>query len=236
MSRGLDFLCVGAHADDAELGMGGTIAKLARAGRRGAILDVTDASMGTRGTPRQRLDEAAEAARILGVERHNLGFRDGIVDVRDPALRDGFARFLRAHRPVVVFTHPTRDRHPDHEQVAALVRSMSFLAGLAKYPLEGEAFRPSRVFHWMGARDGVPDFCVDVSDHWERRGEAIRAYRSQFGEDGPETPISGAPFHELLEARGRFLGGRIRVRRAEGFTCDELPEVADPCALSQAEF
>lgn len=236
MNEGLDFLCVGAHADDVELGMGGTVAKLSRLGRRGAILDVSDASMGTRGTAAQRLSEAAEAARILGVARHNLGFRDGFLDSRDTGLRDRFAEFIREHRPRVVFTHPARDRHPDHEQVCQLVRSAGFLAGLAKYPLEGRPFRPSRIFHWMGARDADPDFCVDVSQDWEVRRKAIEAYVSQFGQEGPATPISGARFHELLESRGRFLGSRIRVRHAEGFVCDELPEVLDPCALSDAEF
>lgn len=236
MNDGLDFLCVGAHADDVELGMGGTVAKMVSRGRRGAILDLTDASAGTRGTPEERVREANEAARILGVERSNLGFRDGHLDHRDPALRAAFGAFLRDHRPRVVFTHPTRDRHPDHEQVAALVREMGFLAGLAKYELAGTPFRPARVFHWMGARDGEPDFCVDVSEHWASRHRAIDAYASQFGPAGPQTPISGADFREVLEARGRYLGSRIRAVHAEGFFCEELPEVADPCALADRIF
>ena len=236
MSGILDFLCVGAHADDVELGMGGTVAKMASLGRRGAILDVTDASAGTRGTSEERLREAAEAARILGVERYNLGFRDGHLDHRDESSRKSFGEFLRRHRPRVVFTHPTRDRHPDHEQVAALVREMAFLAGLAKFELEGDPFRPARVFHWMGARDGQPDFCVDVSEQWAARNRAIDAYASQFGPGGPQTPISGAAFREVLEARGRHLGSRIRAVHAEGFFCEELPEVADPCGLADRVF
>lgn len=232
----LDFLCVGAHADDVELGMGGTVAKLVKQGHRGAILDLSDASMGTRGTPEERLEEAAEAARILGVERFNLGFRDGFLDSRDPALRQSFGEFIRKHRPRVVFTHPLHDRHPDHEQVAMLVRQVGFLAGLAKYPFGGDAFRPARLFHWMGARDGEPAFCIDVTDTWSMRRASIAAYASQFGAEGPATPISGASFHEMLEARGRFLGARIRAERAEGFFCDELPEIVDPCALSTVGF
>jgi len=200
-------------------------------------LQLEDAKAKLREAQKQEgFSEAREAARILGVDRHNLGFRDGFLDSNDAGLRDRFAEFLREHRPRVVFTHPARDRHPDHEQVCRLVRSMGFLAGLTKYPLEGRPFRPARIFHWMGARDADPDFCVDVSQDWDVRRRAIEAYVSQFGENGPATPISGASFHELLESRGRFLGGRIRVRFAEGFTCDELPEIADPCALSGAEF
>lgn len=236
MTGRLDFLCVGAHADDVELGMGGTVAKLARLGRQGAILDISDASMGTRGTPQERLVEAENAAKILGVERFNLGFQDGFLDHRDAALRKVFAEFLRTHRPRVVFTHAFQDRHPDHEQVARLVHRIGFLSGLAKYPLDGEPFRPARLFHWMGAREGEPDFCVDVTREWSLRNQAIAAYPSQFGEAGPQTPISGAAFHELLEARGRYLGGRIRSLHAEGFCCQEIPEVADPCDLSDRVF
>ncbi len=236
MNTDLDFLCVGAHADDVELGMGGTVAKLVRLGKRGAILDLSDASMGTRGTVEERTREALEAARILGVPRSNLGFRDGFLDSRDPALRTRLTEYVRRVRPAVVFTHPLRDRHPDHEQTAQLVRDMTFLSGLAKYPSDEVAFRPSRVFHWMGARDGDPDFCVDVSQDWETRQKAIAAFGSQFGAEGPTTPLSGQSFRDFLEARGRFLGSRIRAKMAEGFYCDELPEIFDPTTLCKGDF
>ena len=51
---GLDFMAIGAHADDVELGAGGTLLRLASLGRKGVIVDLTDASMGTRGTPALR--------------------------------------------------------------------------------------------------------------------------------------------------------------------------------------
>lgn len=235
----IDFIAIGAHADDVEISAGGTVAKLVRAGRVGGIVDLTDASMGTRGTPAGRLEEARRAASILGVAfRENLGLRDGFLTPRDPEVVRLLVDIFRRHRPRVVFTHPARDRHPDHEACAALVREAAFKAGLAKFPAPGEPWRPRRVFHWMGARDAEPDFCVEVSATWSLRDEALRAYPSQFGRrDGePETPISGAEFHALVESRARHLGGRIRGLMAEGFTCEELPEVIDPCTLSEREF
>ena len=48
MTETVDFLCVGAHSDDIELGMGGTVAKMVRMGRRGLLVDLTDGAMGTR--------------------------------------------------------------------------------------------------------------------------------------------------------------------------------------------
>jgi len=235
----IDFLAIGAHADDAEISAGGTIAKMVRGGRIGGILDLTDASMGTRGTPGDRLREAAAAAGILGVDfRRNLGLRDGFLSHSDSDAVRLLIETLRDLRPQVVFTHSRSDRHPDHEACAALVREACFKAGLARYPVSGSPWRPRRVFHWMGARAAEPAFCVDVSDTWDVRCQALAAYPSQFGSDPnlPETPISGASFHELVTARARHLGGRIRALHAEGFDCDELPEVLDPCALSGREF
>lgn len=235
----LDFLAIGAHADDIEIGMGATIAKLVALGRTGALLDLTDASMGTRGTPVQRLEEATAAAGVLGIAiRRNLGLRDGFLQPHDPDAVRRLVEVLRDLRPRVLFTHPLRDRHPDHEACAALVREACFKAGLQKYPAAGSPWRPRRIFHWLGARDGEPDFCVDVSGHWEVRARALQAYPTQFGPLAgmPETAISGAAFQEVLEARARHLGSRIRTVFAEGFTCEEVPEIVDPCALAEREF
>lgn len=235
----MDFLAVGAHADDIEISAGGTIAKLVRAGRSGVLLDLTDASMGSRGTPEDRRVEAREAASILGVpDRRNLGARDGFLSPHDSELVAKLIEVFRECRPAVVFTHPVRDRHPDHEACAALVREAVFKSGLSRFPAAGEPWRPRRVFHWMGARDGEPTFCVDVSETWQLRCDALAAYKSQFMPNPalPDTPISGQEFQEALHARARHLGSRIRARWAEGFSCEELPEVLDPCALAQREF
>jgi bacillithiol biosynthesis deacetylase BshB1 len=236
MTRDVDFLCVGAHADDIELGMGGTVAKMSRLGKAGLLVDLTDGSMGTRGTPQARAQEASEAARILGARRRNLGFADGTLRVGDPALLASLVDLFREVRPRTVFTHPLHDRHPDHEAAASVVREAVFKSGLSKWPSPREAFRPARLFHWMGPRQGDPDFCVDVTLDWPVRLEAVSAYRSQFGKEGPETAISGSAFHEFLAARSRYLGSRIRSTLAEGFTCDELPEILDPCDLASLEF
>ena len=184
----IDFLAIGAHADDAEISAGGTIAKMVRAGRIGGILDLTDASMGTRGTPQDRHAEALCAAEILGIDfRRNLGLRDGCLTPHDPEALRQLVEVLRELRPRVLFTHSRSDRHPDHEACAALVREAGFKAGLAKYPASGTPWRPRRVFHWMGARAAEPSFCVDVSETWGQRDQALAAYPSQFGH-APSLP------------------------------------------------
>ena len=235
----IDFLAIGAHADDVEISAGGTLAKLVRAGRVGGIVDLTDASMGTRGTSQERREEARRAAGILGASfRENLGLRDGFLVPHDQEAILLLVHLFRRHRPRVVFTHPLRDRHPDHEACSSLVREAAFKSGLAKFPTSGDPWRPHRVFHWMGARDGEPQFCVEVSSTWSIRNEALQAFATQFEERPgfPETPISGAAFRDVVEARARHLGARIRGEYAEGFSCEEIPEIIDPCALSEREF
>src|SRR3954454_4709675 len=103
-SGNVDFMAVGAHPDDIELGCGGTLLRLASLGKRGVLVDMTDASMGTRGTPEIRAKEAKAAAKVLKAERVNLGLPDG-------RLTDGWEAQkrlidqIRHYRPKIVITH-----------------------------------------------------------------------------------------------------------------------------------
>jgi LmbE family N-acetylglucosaminyl deacetylase len=77
-----------------------------------------------------------------------------------------------------------------------------------------------------------PSFVVDVTDHVERKLEAIRCYRSQFTRDvaGARTPISAPDFEEDLRAFWRFHGMGIGALYAEPFEMDGPPAVPDPVA------
>jgi len=60
-----DFLAIGAHPDDVELGCGGTIIKLISEGKTVSVIDLTEGELGTRGTSETRAQEAVDAAKIL---------------------------------------------------------------------------------------------------------------------------------------------------------------------------
>lgn len=73
----LDILVFGAHADDAEIGMAGTIAKHTAAGFKVGMCDLTQAEMSSNGTVELRKLEAQQAADMLGAAvRTNLGLPD----------------------------------------------------------------------------------------------------------------------------------------------------------------
>ncbi len=63
----IDAMCIGAHPDDVEIGMGATVAKMVREGWKVAIVDLTNGEPTPHGTPEKRAEESRRAAEILGV-------------------------------------------------------------------------------------------------------------------------------------------------------------------------
>jgi len=99
----LDLLAIAAHPDDVELTCGGTLLKAAEQGYKTGILDLTAGEMGTRGTSKTRLKEAAVAGRILRVtHRENLGLPDAHLEVNEK-YKMALARRIRAEWPHVRF-------------------------------------------------------------------------------------------------------------------------------------
>ncbi|MDH5589421.1 MAG: PIG-L family deacetylase, partial [Gemmatimonadota bacterium] len=77
MRHPLDILAIMAHPDDAELLCGGALIKSAFRGRRVGIVDLTAGEMGSQGSRRERAQEAADSAELMGVvERRCLGLPD----------------------------------------------------------------------------------------------------------------------------------------------------------------
>src|SRR5215468_6445778 len=109
-----DVLFISAHPDDTELSCGGTIVKMVKDGLRVGLIDLTRGEMGTRGTPRERAREAANAARIMGAAfREHLDLGDGgLRTTREEELQ--VIELIRRHRPRVVFSPYPDERHPDH--------------------------------------------------------------------------------------------------------------------------
>ena len=226
--RPLDVLALAAHPDDVELCAGGTMCLLADQGYRTGVVDFTGGELGTRGTPETRAEEAAAAAGVLGLAaRENLGIPDGdIQNTRENQLK--VIRAVRRHRPRIVLTTAERVRHPDHGDATRLSVDALFYAGLAKIETQDEdgapqePWRPHHVLHYMQALDVEPTFVVDVSDVWDRRMEALLAFKSQFyqggdTDDGPQTYISNPGFLEWVEARARVYGYRIGATYGEPF-------------------
>lgn len=224
----LDILAFGAHPDDVELGCSGTIAKEISLGKKVGIIDLTRGELGTRGSVEIRNQEAATAAKILGVlARENLDMRDGFF-VNDEAHQMLIIKMLRKYKPEIVLCNAIDDRHIDHGKGSKLVSDACFLSGLMKIEtnLNGQkqdAWRPKLVYHYMQWKNLVPDFVVDITGFNDKRVASILAYSSQFynpDSDEPETLIASKNFLESLNYRAQDLGRLIGTDYGEGFTVE----------------
>ena len=232
-----DIAAICAHPDDAELVMGGTIARAAAKGRRVAMVDLTRGESGSRGTPEGRALEAAEAARILGAQhRESLSLPDAGLQVL-PEQKDVVVEALRRLRPRIVLLQHWLQRHPDHAAASRIVYDSCFLAALRNYrPDLGAPFRPLKLVYaatMTEANDIKPSFVVDVTPVWATKLAAIAAFASQFtpapGETGP-LPLDR--YKEAVELAGRRHGQTIGVHYGEGFVTREPIAIEDVAALA----
>jgi bacillithiol biosynthesis deacetylase BshB1 len=221
-------LAFGVHPDDVELSCSGTLINEVKKGNAAGVIDLTQGELGTRGTIETRKKEAADAAAVMGLSvRENLCMRDGFFK-NDEEHQLQVIRAIRKYQPEVILANILDDRHPDHGRAGNLLREASFLSGLSKIETVDEEgkpqqrWRPKQVLHYIQDRFYEPDLIVDISDVFEQRMEAIKAYATQFhvSQDsfqGTQTYISTPDFLESLIARARLMGKRIGVKYGEGF-------------------
>jgi len=218
-------MVLASHPDDAELGMGGTIAALSLAGHRVVIVDLTDGEPTPFGTPEIRKAETNAASAILGVrERITLDIKNReLFDSVDNRKR--VAAIIREYKPAVLFAHYWEDAHPDHVQASLLSDAARFYSKLVKTDLPHEPHLPRRVFYFFGIHlrpKVTPSFVFDISATFDAKIAAVRAYDSQF----TKNPSNLAVFDRLL-AEGGYWGSQINRRYGEAFVSREQLRIYD---------
>jgi bacillithiol biosynthesis deacetylase BshB1 len=229
----LDVIVFAAHPDDAELSMGGTIIKLTSHNKKVGIIDFTKGELGTRGTPEIRQKEAFEATAILKVAvRENLEIPDGnIIDNKENLMKVILA--IRKYKPKIIFAPYFNDRHPDHIDTSKIVKRAMFASGLIKVKTFNkeaaqEAYRPAKLFYYMQTYTFEPSFIIDISESFEDKMKAVKAYASQFHDpkkSGQETFISRPGFIHYIESRAYYYGFQIGKECGEPFYCEEKMEL-----------
>ncbi|AIQ59519.1 bacillithiol biosynthesis deacetylase BshB1 [Paenibacillus borealis] len=216
----LDILVFGAHADDAEIGMAGTIAKHTAAGFQVGLCDLTQAEMSSNGTVELRKLEAQQAAEVLGAAvRTNLGLPDRGLYMTESHLAAVTAE-IRRYAPSIVFAPYWEDRHPDHIACSKLVEEAVFNAKLRKYMPDLPAVPEPQLYFYFINDLGRTDLIVDVTEQYPLKEQALTCYRSQFGilpgEDAVKTPLTEG-YIERVRSRDMLLGQRRLIPYAEGF-------------------
>jgi bacillithiol biosynthesis deacetylase BshB1 len=228
---GVDVLAIGAHPDDVDMIVGGTISKLAHRGKTVVIADLTRGEMGTRGSPELRAKEARCAAEVLKVEdRIQFDLGDGRMEDNLESRRQ-VIELIRELKPRVVMGHYWEDLHPDHVAAGRILRSVMYPAGFANYPAEGEPYRPAEFLFFMAHFPFSPSFIVDITGYHDQKIEAVRCFASQLyveGSQAPATGISQPDFLKKLEGRARHFGSLIDRSFGEPFLVLRSVPMVDP--------
>ena len=232
----VDVVAIGAHPDDTELGVGGTLAKLAKKGISTGIIDLTNAEP----TPLnnkyrspddfdpdygvKRIEEAQCAAQKLGLTARIT------LDLPNRRLFDTFearcqlATVLRLWKPKIalVMYGKTVMASPDHYQAQLIVEAAVFYSRLTKWEsymgnlpvhrLKSVLYFPVRrggILHPSGETGQLTSFFIDITDEIEQKKEAILCYKSQF-QDQNKTG-----FVEYIIGRNAEYGKLVGVKYAE---------------------
>lgn len=222
----LDILCFAAHPDDVELACSGTILRHIDQGYKVGVIDLTQGELGTRGTPELRHQEAQNASKILGIQvRENLKLEDGFFR-KDKETLLKIIQKIRQYQPTIILCNAEYDRHVDHGRASDIVEEAAFLSGLRKIETTENGvlqsvWRPQAVYHYIQDRLMKADVVVDITPYFEKKLEAIRAFKSQFYDpesNEPETPISVNYFFDIVKAHATDFGRMIQVQYGEAFT------------------
>lgn len=220
MNHSLKVLAIGAHPDDVEIGAGGTLARLHDEGYRTGIVSLTKAELSSNGTVERRLQEAGDAADILGCSVcEHLSFPDRNLPAHREAIINELTQTIRSYKPEIVFAPWHQDRHPDHGHCGALVKEAVFNAGIKNYnPGSLSAWKVRDLYFY--AINSTEPFHVafDISSYTKQKRRALEAFSSQFikEEGAVKTPLNQG-FIERIEARDHQTGFECGTMAAEGF-------------------
>lgn len=215
-----DIVVFGAHADDAEIGMGGTLAKLTKKGRKVIICDLTEAELSSNGNVELRKKEAQKAAELLGVtKRIQLTIPDRGIFLTERNIQK-VVNVIRTYRPSIVFMPVKQDRHPDHGNCATLIEEAIFSAGIKNY--QSTNYLPphkiKQAYYYMINGFHKPHFVIDISDTIDIKIVSLQAYESQFFQtaESVHTPLVN-DYIDTIIAREKLFGKEVGVNYAEGF-------------------
>jgi LmbE family N-acetylglucosaminyl deacetylase len=235
-------LVVGPHPDDQEIGMGGSIIRLARQGHDVLLVDMTNGEPTPMGDAATRALEARAALDILSpdpahhpgsrpVRRLCLGLPNRALEHTIEA-RHALAGVIRAHQAEIMFVPHPQDAHPDHLAATRIAQDARFDARLTKIDMPepvdawtsqrfavGPPVYPRWLFHYYAShlrRVADPSFIFDISDLLALKRAAVEAYRTQF-----VLPEHNRRVLDGIAASAVYFGSRIGTAAGEPFLAVE---------------
>lgn len=213
-----DIIAVGAHPDDVEIGMGGTVAGMVRQGMSVLIVDLTDGEPTPFGTKEIRAKESAAAAVALGASRLTLTLTNReLFDTVEA--RKMLAEVIREHKPRILFAPYPIDSHPDHVSAAAICEAARFYGKFVKTDMSGQPHLVPRLHHYFAVHLRMvakPSFIVDVSEDMPTKLTALGCYESQFAANDRNSGVL-----DWVRGQAAVWGGAIGRSAGEPFLCRE---------------
>ncbi|MGB3453639.1 MAG: PIG-L family deacetylase [Moheibacter sp.] len=205
-SKNKKVLALAPHADDIEIGMGGSIARLVQNGYEVKIInliipceDVYGQSSET--AKKIRMAESVKSAEIMGVEMETLDL-DPYTFGYNRETTKLFDQIIRDFDPGHVFMTWEHDSHQDHQALAKIVYGATRKNRCSVYMYE--TMIPGGISTYAFR----PQMFINISDHIEQKKQSIDAYKSVFGNNSIAEAIIG---------RASFRGSQIGVKYAEAF-------------------
>jgi LmbE family N-acetylglucosaminyl deacetylase len=183
----LTVLCLGAHADDLEIGCAGTLLTLLQARSNVRVHWIVFSGSET------RAQEARRSARRLlsgarSIDIRVESFRDGFLPQEWSAVKDVFEQ-LKPIEPDLIFTHALHDRHQDHRTIAELTWNT----------FRGHTVLEYEIPKYDGDL-GHPNIFVPLSGRILHR--KVRLLMSAFPSQLSKTWYSPETFEGLMRIRG----------------------------------
>ncbi len=214
-------MAVGAHPDDCELRVGGTLAKYAKAGHDVFMVSATNGEIGSNlyemdELARMRKAESTEAAKLIGAEFICLDYRDQRFQINEET-NMAFVDLFRYVKPDVVLTHYLDDFSADHRLVGQIVNDISMLPMVphikTKYPHTDKA---PVLYYWMSSNNltAIPEQFVDITDVIDTKIQMLECHKTQVEWLKYHC---GRNFIEDNLVDSKFRGQQAGVEYAEAF-------------------
>jgi LmbE family N-acetylglucosaminyl deacetylase len=178
-------LAVGAHPDDVEFGCAPILIQEVRNGHEARILVTSKGEAASAGEPEERVQEAKDAARLIGAAIQFLELGGDCHIEHNTASAMTLAREIRRVKPdVILAPHLGENQHPDHSAVGKIVRDAARLARFGGLrDLEDLPPHPiTSVYFYTITQVFVdpPQLVVDVTPVREAWEAAIQCHKSQM--------------------------------------------------------
>ncbi|MBP0990190.1 MAG: PIG-L family deacetylase [Oscillospiraceae bacterium] len=218
----MNILAFGAHPDDIEYSVAGTLLKYKQQGHKIFIALATSGNTGSNEIPTReeiaatREAEMKEAAKFYDAELRFLRYDDERLFDCNQARTDVLDA-IRWAQPDVIFTHAPTDPSPDHAAISKMVSAMmlSLPGKLQQATLPPCEKTPSLFFweHGMGV-NYLPEVYVDISDVFEIKKKALSMHKSQSA----WMEVFGSGLTADIEKMNAFRGLQCGCEYAETFS------------------